>query len=598
MLTVHIIILITLVAKVHGHSSVSLHLGEHIKNQTILCVRIQSLLLKFELIVLIYTEYAMMVHVCMTHLYVMEYHIVCRVKMKQNVNISVLITQLHVCLTAIIETFCFCSPEYFQCLSGGCVPLQKLCDKIVHCTDASDEPPTCVYLRPEQLGSPSLLLDINNYINNLIKRNALTQQKCFQDDVHPVNYADYKICANQLSCISSSRSHDIKFLCSSIHTGSTHRFSLDRLCIYDHDCDEEYLNHCANGFHLLKCEHAYCVGRFKCPSSYCISFDHICDKVCDCPHCEDESICSKLLCPGMVVIGQMEYGLKCSRNIVALKHSMNRRQVIRRKDFNITDNLPVFIYLESIENVTDLIHAPELVFFCQILHSRLYSSEAMPVFRRMVSVRRLLLPHNNIQEVQALMFASMSQLAILDLSQNLIQYLPKSIFCPLYNLQYISLHHNLITYLYNDIFIYIPKVEVLLLESNNIDPGSLTIDISLPLLYRFSSDIPRICCAFETVPFCSPPFSLFISCSNMIASVVRIVLAWMVGLSTSFLNLVCVALVMSYCFVINNQRMDAIMIFSMNLSIAELVSSACLLSFSVVNVIFQDIFGVIADQWR
>ena len=158
---------------------------------------------------------------------------------------------------------CFCSPEYFQCLSGGCVPLQKLCDKTVHCTDASDEPPTCVYLRPEQLCSPSLSLDINHYINNMIKRNAVIQQKCFQDDVHSVNYADYKMYAHQASCVRSSHPSDIKFLCSSIHTGSTHRFSLDRLCVYDHDCDDTYSYHCANGFHLLKCEHAYCVGRLS-----------------------------------------------------------------------------------------------------------------------------------------------------------------------------------------------------------------------------------------------------------------------------------------------------------------------------------------------
>ena len=41
---------------------------------------------------------------------------------------------------------CSCSPDYFQCISGGCTPLQKLCDKIMHCVNASDEPPTCVYL--------------------------------------------------------------------------------------------------------------------------------------------------------------------------------------------------------------------------------------------------------------------------------------------------------------------------------------------------------------------------------------------------------------------------------------------------------------------
>ena len=38
------------------------------------------------------------------------------------------------------------------------------------------------------------------------------------------------------------------------------------------------------------------------------------------------------------------------------------------------------------------------------------------------------------------------------------------------------------------------------------------------------------------------------------------------------------------------------MVFSMNLSLAELIISACLLSYSVINVIYQDVFGITADQ--
>ena len=267
------------------------------------------------------------------------------------------------------KDLCSCSPDYFQYSSGGCVPLPKLCDKTVHCINASDEPPTCVYLRPEELSSSSISLDINNYIYDLIKNNAHIQQKCFQEDVHPVYYVDYDMDARQPACVSTcvSTSHSrIRFLCS-IYTASAHRFTLDNLCVYDHDCDDEHLFHCGNGFHLLKCERAYCVERFKCPSSYCISFDYVCNKACDCPHCEDESICRKLLCPGMVLFEQMKYGIRCSRNIIELPHSMNRRQVIRRIDLNITDNLSVYVYLERTENFTDLILAPELVAYCQIV---------------------------------------------------------------------------------------------------------------------------------------------------------------------------------------------------------------------------------------
>ena len=497
---------------------------------------------------------------------------------------------------------CSCSLGYFQCLSGGCVPLQKLCDQVVHCSDASDEPPTCVYARPEQLGRPSLSLDINHYINDLIHKNAPIQQRCFKDEFYPVTKVHYKMFAHQKVCLPSNRSHGIKFWCSTICVqpyglpSYENHFSLDHLCVYDHDCDSEYVNHCVNGFHLLKCELAYCVGRFKCPSSYCISFNHICNSVCDCPHCEDESICIRLLCPGMVLTEQMGSGLKCSRNIAATKHSMNMRQIIRSEELNITDYLPVFTFLEGIENFADLIAAPEIVAYCQILHSTVSISEIIPLFQQMPSVRRLILQHNNIQEVNASMFASMSQLIILDLSHNLIQHLPKFIFCPLCNLEYISLSHNLILSLHNDIFIYIPNIQVLLLESNNIDPQSMTIDISLPLLHRLSSDIPGICCKFETVPFCSPPFSLIISCSNMISSAPQIALAWIIGLSTSLLNLLCAVLLVYHCFTLDNERIGVIMILSMNLSLADLITSACLLSYSMINVIYQGIFGIIADQ--
>ena len=52
----------------------------------------------------------------------------------------------HICSDKVATCFshchhidlCWCSPEYFQCSSGGCIPLQKLCDKIAHCIDASD----------------------------------------------------------------------------------------------------------------------------------------------------------------------------------------------------------------------------------------------------------------------------------------------------------------------------------------------------------------------------------------------------------------------------------------------------------------------------
>ena len=507
---------------------------------------------------------------------------------------------------------CTCSPAYFQCLSGGCVPLQKLSDKTVHCVDSSDEPNTCVYIRPEQLGHPSLSLDINNFINKLIQQNIAIQQRCLQSSTElilPLHNVAYEVRSHQQRRSPSGLSSEVTFLCSYIKIGRSSfdkyfqtiemldRFALDRLCIYDRDCDDSCTYQCSNGFHLLKCEHMHCVGRFKCPASYCISFDHICDKVCDCPHCEDERICNKLLCPGTVLVDQMGSGLKCSMNMAGLKYSENMRQVIQRKNMNLSDDFPVLIHLEGVMNFTSFIRTPEVVVYCQIQYSTFVSTD-VNVLHHMISVRRLLLTHNNIQTLYDTMFVSMSELILLDLSHNLIIYFPPITMCSLHNLRYISLHHNLIAEFQISIFINNPSLQVLLLESNDLSPQSVAIDGSLPSLNRLSSDIPRLCCAFETASSCSPPFPLFVSCSNMITSKVLVVLGWLIGLVTSLLSLFCLSFLLYKLCTPTKQTSKVVMLFSLNLSLAELVTSLCLLSYSVINVIFQDVFGIIADQWR
>ena len=260
---------------------------------------------------------------------------------------------------------------------------------------------------------------------------------------------------------------------------------------------------------------------------------------------------------------------------------------------------PVFIHLEHIVNLTQFIRTPEVVVYIKILYSKLDVAD-IHVLHRMFSVRRLLLQHSSIHKLYHFMFISMSQLILLDLAHNLIEYLPKVTFCSLHNLQYISLHHNLIAELQVSTFVNNPKVKVLLLEYNNLNPQSVIIDGSLPSLYYLSSQIPRLCCAFETVVLCSPPFPLRVSCSNFISSTVLIVLGWLIGLCTSLLSIFClILLVYKLCTPKAPAAASSVVtLFSINLSLAELVTSLCLLSYSVINVVFHDVFGTIADQWR
>ena len=235
--------------------------------------------------------------------------------------------------------------------------------------------------------------------------------------------------------------------------------------------------------------------------------------------------------------------------------------------------------------------------YCEIQHSNVTVND-LSVLHRMVSMQRLILPHNKLQNVDDSMFAFMSQLIFLDLSHNLITFLSKVTLCSLRKLQYISLHHNLIAELPAGLFVNTLDLRVLLLESNDLSPQAVIIDAPFSSLYRLSSDLPRLCCAFETKHSCLDPFPFFVSCSNLITSKVLIVFGWVTGLSTSILSLSCLCLLVYKLCTPGTQIPRVVMLFSVNLNLAELVTSLCLLSYSVINVVFDDEFGIIADHWR
>ena len=160
------------------------------------------------------------------------------------------------------------------------------------------------------------------------------------------------------------------------------------------------------------------------------------------------------------------------------------------------------------------------------------------------------------------------------------------------------MRHNLIAEIAAHIFINNPDIQVLLLDSNKLTPQSTIIDASFPSLYRLSSDVPRLCCAFKTAKFCSPPFPFFVSCSDLITSKPLIVLGWLIGLSTSILNLFCLSLLIYKLFSPSTLTPRVVILYSINLSLAEVVTSLCLLSYSAINVAYRDVFGIIADLWR
>ena len=242
------------------------------------------------------------------------------------------------CITGChIEEHCHCIDTYFQCLSGGCVPLQKLCDKTVNCDDGSDEPPSCVYTD---------LQPVIGYINDLIadQKEKHENGMCFDKTMFQGDFGFSRksaaFCPPRSTsfltepaitlglCIDTTRDVGIQMT-------SDYAFPMYKLCIHDRECDKtcSHMDYVDKFFHLVNCKHFFCAGHFKCPFSYCVSLEQVCDGVCQCSMCEDENFCEKLLCPGLVLVERFtplkERQLYCSREVLTLKGRLNRRQMIK-----------------------------------------------------------------------------------------------------------------------------------------------------------------------------------------------------------------------------------------------------------------------------
>ena len=502
-----------------------------------------------------------------------------------------------------MDDFCSCSENYFHCPSGGCIPLQKLCDKTAHCTDASDEPPTCVYIRPADIYPSSLVLPLTSRINDLI--HEVVNHKCYRDyyfmKIEPIAY---EILRNESNCIEPIGSDYLSIICSDwsqyVYESPVQSIPIHHLCVYGRECNSEA--YCANGFHLLTCRDIYCRGHFKCPSSYCVQIYHICNNICDCPKCEDESFCSQLSCPGMFMIERRGSGL-CTNDLAI--PSLHQRQIIQRPGVNISDEFPVYIHLQSSTSLHEVLTAPELVVYfnvTQIKSKELQMKQTETknnfadvdhLMHRMVSVESLVLSGNDITDLKSASFITMSRLLVLDVSNNQIQSLPRNLFCACTKLRYFFAQKNNITYIHSSTFEYTRELRVLMLSSNMLISSSFfELDSELPSLLYLSSDLPRLCCLFKEIKTCLPSSPICTTRGNMLSTQL-LIMAWVVGLSTVCANVLALSLlVSSFLKPSKSSAVSVVRLLSTNLSIADCLASICLLSYSIINVLTGGLFGM------
>ena len=512
---------------------------------------------------------------------------------------------------------CHCARGYFQCHNGGCIPVGKLCDGASNCADGSDEPITCTFasalthrkrleetwtnrkhqclheIQGEVFLELSYLFNITNEAGN----NCSTNSSFLLEDIG----------IRALICTDNVRYYD-------------DMYSIEFWCIYSYSWFPAtgYAHcPCVNGYHLSSCENMHCIDTFKCLKSYCIKWNYVCDHMCDCPLCEDESICTNVSCPGMILHESAHGKVYCNEQaddrlaavlIQASSYDLythaQSEMCAQVLNCNEANNSIVYLDLLYGDHLADHSHVTmemmEFLIYCNTSYFNLVDTDAK-YLQNMIAVQYLDLSHNNIRNNISFIFTRMTQLVYLDLSSNQLSHLRRFFLCVSSNLTYLFLQSNSLIYLHNYVF-YVTKQLIYLHLSNNalrsrsVDSELLKMQSSLTKLF---SDLPRLCCMVEPTANCEPKFTLFVSCSDMINSKFHFYLAWIIGITSSVCNITGIkVLLISFWTrgLLGKQPLTFIM--SVNITLADMIASVCLTSLSFYNVYYKDSFGIHADAWR
>ena len=501
------------------------------------------------------------------------------------------------------QDLCRCNGNYFQCLSGGCKPLHAVCDGIVHCSDGSDEPETCVYVQAKGLRDTPFPLSVQDYLLSLIRyhrhhKHICASQQSKEDEIDD-DITIYKhILRVPKKYVITGGDHDLIYCIMGNDDeleGKPNTFPLSLLCVFLKGAEQEIV--CKNKMHLRECEHMYCNGRFKCPGSYCVDLEYVCDSVCDCPHCEEEIFCSRLQCHGLILLQKTKSVYKCVPYDKGLKYSLNKRQITNINSTVVLDEYPVLVHSEREFISNGTIDHPELIVYFTLTGFDLTMYE-MLFMNRMISIKTLVLVQCHLKAIVADWFLAMHNLVLLDLADNLISTLPRSVLCPLFNLRYLFLQNNRISFLPSDTLIYTPKALIIQFHSNRLDALDIDLKGPLPRLRHLSSDHGRVCCMFEVTGSCSPALPIMLSCDDMISSLFQMIGVWGLGSVTFITSTISIVMLIKKSLSKISGKKKTVQLISLNLNIANSLTSCCVLSFSFFNLYFRGRFGVLADHWR
>lgn len=326
------------------------------------------------------------------------------------------------------------------------------------------------------------------------------------------------------------------------YEGFNRCFPLSKRCLHEVD---EYHNSvtCRNGHHLSDCKDFQCNIAYKCPDSFCIPHEYLCNGLWECPSGKDENSCVNITCVGMFQCRQSTSCLHTKQVCDGTTHcrhgddeylcelkeytcpgSCNCFKLIiacSKMERSITNiiNLSPFI---SIHIMNSKIAFPMMLEFPNFRTVFLTSSSVTAFcqedFAEHVQLSSLLVSKILLNRIQESCLQSFPLLVDLKLSVCHIKHVAKNSFQELTKLRILNLSGNQITKLMQNQFFGLISLCVLNLRRNPLTDLQPSLFVFLTRVVFIDTDYFAVCCATVRQITCSAEMQWPMTCSGILGT--------------------------------------------------------------------------------